>query len=119
MRNRLVTLHHGWTIGATTHKEVELRPLNAGDIIDAGVEAERCIETANGPVLVQSPTLMGAAILRRQIARIGDLKEIAVTPAMLRGVDPEDFELLQQEAQKLDAAAIGSTEKRGRVSGGP
>lgn len=119
MSRKSVPLQHGWKIGDETHNAVELRAPTVGDIIDAGVAAERLVETANGYQLVQSPTRAGIEVLMRQIVNVGTLTDIPVSEDMLRALDPDDFDLLQEAANALGKASLETTEARGRSSAGP
>lgn len=111
MAQHTVTLKTGLTIGEAVHKEVVLRELTAGDIIDAQAESERLVQTPEGPALVASPSQVGIHTLRRQIARIGSV-EGPLSLRELKRLDPEDLYLLQQEADRLDAAASAETASR-------
>lgn len=115
MSTATVTLTKGWKVGDTVHTVVELGELTAGDIIDAGTAAERVVFAPGaGWVLVQSPTLAGIEMLARQIRRIGDLADLPVTIDMLRKLDPDDLEDLQDAAAGLSQARVKTTEARGR-----
>ncbi|EKF3800132.1 hypothetical protein OZJ85_005087, partial [Escherichia coli] len=63
-----VDLLDGLPFGESREYRVTFRELTAKDSIDAETDAERLMETRNGPVLVASPALRGIALLRRQIA---------------------------------------------------
>jgi phage FluMu protein gp41 len=95
------------------HKEVELRDLTAADVLAASEAAERLMMTPTGYALVQSPTRAGTEMLKRQIARIGDLKDVEVTDSFLKGLHPDDLEALQRMADELGRAAE-ATADRGR-----
>lgn len=114
-----VVLAHGWKIGEETHREVELRRPTAGDLIDASAAAERVVATPAGYQLVQSPTLAGIEVLLRQIVRIGSLEDIQVTTGMLRGLDGEDLDTLQNAGDALLGAGLGATDARGRGAAAP
>jgi len=99
----------GLVIGDETHKSVTLRSLTAGDIEDAALESERVIQAIDGPVIVTSPVLMSSAILRRQIVQIGN-DSMALSANMLRKLSSADLELIQAQAQLMDAATRKAVE---------
>ncbi|MEE9357467.1 phage tail assembly protein [Candidatus Vondammii sp. HM_W22] len=114
----LVTLKHGLKQGDDTLVEATLRELSAGDIIDAREASEKLVMTPDGPGLVVSPTLLGAELLRRQIARIGNLQG-PIDLVQLKRLHPEDLNRLQDKADELDeavfaAAAMEGLSTRGR-----
>jgi len=113
-----ITLERGWKIGDTTHNEVELREPHAGDIIAASEAAERVVHTAGGPVLVQSPARAEVEILKRQIVRVGDLKDVEITEAMWAGLSPADFEKIRSEGDQMVRTVQEALEARGRVDQG-
>lgn len=100
-----VTLTHGLKLDEKPQLEAVLRSVTAGDIIEAGEESEKVVFTADGPVLVQSPTLTGAHLLRRQVVKIGEIPG-PLTLGQLKKLDPEDFQALQAAAATLDAASV-------------
>ncbi|ECC4180690.1 hypothetical protein C2N15_26100, partial [Salmonella enterica] len=66
-----VDLLDGLPLGEGRVYRVTFRELSAKDSIDAETEAERVMDTRNGPILIASPSLRGVALLRRQIAAVG------------------------------------------------
>ena len=112
-----VTLTHGLRVGDGVLREAELRELTAGDILDAQDAAEKLVQGAGGPQLVASPTRLGVELLRRQIARIGDVAG-PISLGEIRKLHPDDLELLQRAAAQLDAVAAAeagrSLSDRGR-----
>ena len=103
---------------AATHKRVTLRTLTSGDLEDAALEAERVIRDEDGGVaLATSPVLMSNAILRRQVIQLGGIMGPLPAP-LFRKFSAADLELLQAEAELLDAASRRAGEaalKRGRI----
>jgi phage FluMu protein gp41 len=99
------------------HKTVTLRTLTAGDLEDAALEAERVIRDASDNVAIAtSPVLMSNNILRRQIQQIGSMMGPLPGP-LLRTLSSIDLELIQAEAELLDAAgrrAVEAALLRGR-----
>jgi phage FluMu protein gp41 len=108
-----VTVHldHGYKQGDTVHREITLRELTAGDIIDAQQEAERLVHTPDGPALVSSPTLVGLHTLRRQVSRIGDVSG-PLSLAELKKLHPNDLYKLQLRAEELEGAAAADLASR-------
>lgn len=99
------------------HREAVLRELTTGDLVNAATEAEKVVLGDDGEYhLVQSPTLAGLHMLRRQIVRIGDIEGPFEVGELLKLATP-DFQALQAAADRLDAAAVqtlGETAGRGR-----
>lgn len=112
---KIVSLKDGYKVGDKVHKDAELRLPRGGDIIDAGLASERAVLTADGYVLLQSPTLIAQHVLARQIARIGDYTG-PFTIDDLRLLSQDDLQLLQQGAEALDQALHQSLENRGRAA---
>ncbi|MEJ1402578.1 MAG: phage tail assembly protein [Candidatus Sedimenticola sp. (ex Thyasira tokunagai)] len=113
-----VTLKHGLKQGDDTLMVATLRELSAGDIIEAREASEKLVMTPDGPSLVVSPTLLGAELLRRQIARIDNLQG-PLDLVQLKRLNPEDLNQLQDKADELDeavfaAAAMEGLSDRGR-----
>ncbi|MBN2751984.1 MAG: hypothetical protein JXQ84_04680 [Rhodospirillaceae bacterium] len=99
------------------HRDAVLRELETADIINAGAEAEKVVLGEDGDYhLVQSPTLAGLHMLRRQIVRIGDIDGPFEVADLLR-LNRADFNALQDAADQLDAASLSQmqgTTQRGR-----
>lgn len=115
-----VPLKHGLTLGDKPQMEAELRELTVGDILEAGEESEKLVLGNDGYELVQSPTLMGSHLLRRQIVRIGAI-DGPFTLGQLKKLHPEDFARLQAAAQSLEQAVglAASREVTQRGRGAP
>lgn len=119
-----VVLKHGLKLGEHRLKTAFLREAGSGDVIDAQEEAEKLVFVNEGgemvPTLVSSPTLMGAHVLRRQVARMegkGEPLQGPLTLAQLKSLSTADMHLLQQGANQLDAAADAASRgvaQRGR-----
>lgn len=108
----------GLKVGEATHKKALLRLPTAGDVIEAGQEAERAVHTAQGYVLLMSPTLMAQHVLRRQIVSIGAHMG-PLTMAELKALSQADLQLLQQTAESIDGAVTTALEelaRRGRAA---
>ncbi len=102
----------GLRLGDAIHKEAELRELTAGDILDATEDSEKIVQTKNGAQVVQSPTLVGAHLMRRQILRIGGING-PLTLAQLRKLSGRDFQLISAMIDGIDDIASKAAE-RGR-----
>ena len=121
MAEHLVSLRDGITIGDDCHREVALRELTAADIFAAQEAAERLVFSPDNdgrmqPALVVSDSKFGVELLRRQVARIGEISKI--TTDVLGRLSTHDLALLQEEAATLEAAgsrAIQEMAERGRV----
>jgi phage FluMu protein gp41 len=110
----------GLTLGdgdtAVVHKHVKLRSLTAGDLEDAGLEAEKVLRIDGQPVIVTSPVAMSNAVLKRQILRIGEIAG-PLNDVMFRKLSATDLELIQAQAELIDSASRAAVEaalNRGR-----
>lgn len=119
MSRTTVTLKHGWKIGDETHDSVVIRRPTTGDMLDAGSAAERVVATPAGFALVQSPARAGIELLIRQIESIGTIENVSATEQMLRALDPDDLDALQDAADALASADLESSAARGRGSAAP
>jgi len=105
------SLTGGLQVGETVHKEAELRELTAGDLIDSQRASEQLMlapqpDGSMAPELISSPVTAGLEALARRIIRIGGLEgpfEIEDLKMMKKA---EDLAILQDAAERLDAAAI-------------
>lgn len=96
-------------------KEVTLRELTGGDLIDARMESERVISTGEGPRLVSSPELLALHCLRRQIISIGKIKG-PMSLANLRSLSLVDLRDIEEKADTLEAALLAERlGQRGRA----
>ncbi|MBU1611929.1 MAG: phage tail assembly protein [Proteobacteria bacterium] len=116
-----ITLFTGLKVGEEMLKDVTMRDVTAGDIIEANEESEKAVITTDGPQLVMSPTLVGLNVLRRQIVSIGNIKG-PISISELKKLTPHDLNQLQVQADAMDdavAAEIIGKEmtKRGRAEG--
>ncbi|EEZ1447702.1 hypothetical protein E8W22_004238 [Escherichia coli] len=113
-----VDLLDGLPFGETREYRVTFRELTAKDSIDA--EAERVVETNNGPMLIASPSLRGVALLRRQIAAVGDI-EGPLSPRQIGQLSERDLSRLMAAVSLLDTALAGKLAadrgRSGAVSG--
>lgn len=126
MAVREFELKHGLVIGNGIVKNVRLREPTAGDVIEAQDESEKLVmmpDPKNGmtPTLVTSPARMGIEVLRRQILAIDDFNGPLDLSDMKR-LHPEDLNLMQHEAEELEAFAAAefasqAVSQRGRSDG--
>lgn len=75
---------------------VTFRELTTGDVIDAQTASEIPVTTAEGPMLVSSPSKMGVEMLRRSIATVGSIN------------GPLSVALLRQQPGGLPSPVIGA-----------
>ena len=108
-----VTLIHGVKVGDEMQLIATLREPTAGDVIDATVESEKLLFTPAGYQLIASPTLVGANVLRRQIVSIGVLQG-PLDLDQIKRLHPEDLNILQDAAERLEQAASQAVTQRGR-----
>jgi len=112
-------LKDGVMVGDKQEKLVVLRELTAGEIIECGQESEKVAMSPSGPVLVQSPVLMGLHTLCKQIKSIGSLPG-PVEPMILEKLSESDFALLQIKAAEFSQTIMKRVEElaeRGRPAG--
>lgn len=108
-------LQHPVKIGDTTYQTVTIRELTPGDLIEAGLEAERPVLTEQGFQLLSSPTLMGVNCLMRQIVKLDDT-DITVNRKILDQFDIDDYEQMMQVINALDSALDGELQQRGETA---
>ena len=119
LANGYVDLLDGLPFGESREYRVTFRELTAKDSIDAESEAERLMETRNGPVLVASPALRGIALLRRQIAAVGQI-EGPLSPRQIGQLSERDLSRLMAAVSLLDSAMAGKlVADRGRSDAVP
>ncbi|ENB3565594.1 phage tail assembly protein [Escherichia coli] len=119
LANGYVDLIDGLPFGESREYRVTFRELTAKDSIDAESEAERLMETRNGPVLVASPALRGIALLRRQIAAVGQI-EGPLSPRQIGQLSERDLSRLMAAVSLLDSAMAGKlVAERGRPDAVP
>ncbi|EDN2206174.1 hypothetical protein V3049_002317 [Salmonella enterica subsp. enterica serovar Muenchen] len=101
-----VDLLDGLPFGEGRVYRVTFRELSAKDSIDAEAEAERYIETRNGPELIASPSLRGVALLRRQIAAVGEI-EGPLSMLQIGQLSERDLSRLMVAVNLRDTALAG------------
>jgi phage FluMu protein gp41 len=111
-----ITLKDGLQVGDQVLTEAELREITAGDVIEAQEEAEKLVQSADGPRLVASPTLVGLGILRRQIKRIGSVQG-PISVSELKKLSARDLNLLDVEAKRLEMATAAALAAEGAGKG--
>lgn len=110
-----LTLQTGLMYGDEPQKEVTLRELTTGDLLDAELASERMMMSPEGvPVLVKSPALFGYEILRRQIASIGKIQG-PISLKMLRSLSSDDLQLISVFAQTWESTKAQQVVDRGRL----
>ncbi|WP_297813745.1 phage tail assembly protein [uncultured Methylophaga sp.] len=112
MAEMTIKLQHPVKVGDMTYETVTIRELTPGDLIEAGLEAERPVLTEQGYELLSSPTLMGVNCLMRQIVKLDDT-DITVNRKILDQFDIDDYEQMMQVINALDSALEGELQKRG------
>lgn len=106
LRKGYVDLLDGLPFGEGREYRVTFRELSAKDSIDAETEAERYIETRNGPVLIASPSLRGVELLRRQIAFVGEI-EGPLSRLQIGQLSERDLSRLMVAVNLRDTALAG------------
>lgn len=123
MANIEFTLSHGLPFGQSNDAELQydvvLRELTTRDVIEARTKAEQVVFVpdpqtgAERGITVVSEVRMGIELLCRQIESIGEIKG-PLPERQLYQLHVDDFALLNEQAERLDAA-VGVAEKRGRL----
>lgn len=112
-------LKDGVKVGDKLEKLVVLRELTAGEILACGKKSEQVVMSESGPVLVQSPVLMGMFSLCQQIKSLGDLPG-PIDAMILEKFSEVDFAYLQTKAAELSEGVAKQVQElvtRGRTSG--
>lgn len=110
------TLYDGLAFGKDVLKEVVLREVTAGDVIEAQEESEKLVQGPGGPVLVSSPTLAGLGVLRRQVLRICDVSG-PLSLSDFKRMTVRDMNLLEAKARELEAATAAALARETGVGG--
>ncbi|EMA7647481.1 hypothetical protein ACK2RV_001083 [Yersinia enterocolitica] len=109
-----IQLTHGLSYGKGDEEvkqfDVELRELNAGDLIEAEQASERMVMTPKGPALLASPATMGYEMVRRSIARIGIIQG-PLSMALLKTLHQDDLELLLTATNVQSDAAMATVKQ--------
>lgn len=113
-----VTLIDGLTLGKdgneATHRDVVIKELTAGDMMDAEMASERVVETVKGPSLVRSPSRMTYEMMRRAVVSLGPIQG-PISLAELGKLTPTDFELLNAAIFDYQGLSVsGAIEGQGR-----
>ncbi|EEA3739685.1 hypothetical protein J5047_003355 [Salmonella enterica] len=101
-----VDLLDGLPFGEGREYRVTFRELSAKDSIDAEMDAERVMDTRNGPILIASPSLRGVQLLRRQIAAVGDI-EGPLSMLQIGQLSERDLSRLMVAVNLRDTALAG------------
>lgn len=103
-------LKHGLKVGkgadAETHYEVELRELTTADVIDSELAAEKVVVVGEKGIAYTSGVIMGLELLRRQVARVGEI-DGPLSMKLLRLLHPDDMKMLNDKAEEMDKALAG------------
>jgi len=97
---KTVPLNKPITIGGEECRELILREVGGGDVIEAQEESEKLVMTPDGPALVASPTLVGLNVLRRQVVKVGEKVDGPVDIATLKRLHPLDLNAVQEAADE-------------------
>lgn len=109
-------LEDGLQLVENVHTKCVVRPLTAGDILDAQTESERLMATPSGYSLVTSDNLLGFHLARRQIVSLGGITGPLKVEDM-RQLSGRDLHKLETELEKLDKAVAEALAQRGRDQG--
>jgi phage FluMu protein gp41 len=108
-----VTLHDGLKVGDHTYRQVTLRSLTAGQLMDAQRAAEQVYPVGSDFVVMASPVQMAAEVLAKKVQKIDDYPG-PLTLQQLRSLSATDLDLLRAGADDLDTAIAASVAARGR-----
>ena len=113
MTEFVVDLPDGLKLNGVPQRKATLKKLTAMDVIEASEASEKLVHAAEGPMLVVSPSRMGAEVLARQIDRIGDIPG-PFSASVFGKLSPADMDALQAAAESLDEAVAKEVSRRGR-----
>lgn len=85
------TLPHGVMVAGVLHKDFEMRPAVIGDTIDA-------IDELGGG---QNTIKVSLHVVRRQMLKLGTLEAKDITLELLRGLNVEDWNTLDQASVSI------------------
>lgn len=113
MSNISFELQDGVTINGITHKEVELRSLTGGDIIESVEKANQVFLTPQGPVLIAPDIKIMVNALLRIIVKFGTM-ETPLSKVVFDKISAADLDILTEKYFELrragsDLAAGGRT----------
>ena len=111
MVKKTFTLLDGLQVGdGPVHKEVVLRDLRAGDVIEATEDAE---PADDGRIsIAASPTRVGMLILIKRIEKLGDL-QMPLTEAEFKKLTLRDMNLINKMADEQEAQTALAARGRG------
>lgn len=114
MAKKTFTLLDGLQVGdGPVHKEVILRDLRAGDVIEATEDAERAYTADDGRIsIAASPTRVGMLILIKRIEKLGDLR-MPLTEAEFKKLTLRDMNLINKMADEQEAQTALAARGRG------
>ena len=111
MVKKTFTLLDGLQVGdGPVHKEVVLRDLRAGDVIEATEDAERAYDGRIS--IAASPTRVGMLILIKRIEKLGDL-QMPLTEAEFKKLTLRDMNLINKMADEQEAQTALAARGRG------
>lgn len=93
------TLPDGLKIGSEVHKEVEIRDITAGDIIEANERSREVFLTPEGPMLMCPTDKIVRSMLCLIITKLGSLK-MPLSPAEFNKLSAADFDFLAENTLK-------------------
>ena len=102
-------LPYGKDENAVMQMDVTLRELTGGDMIEAEVASEKMVMTPKGPVLLSSSAIMGFELLRRSVARVGEIQG-PLSMDQLKSLSAEDLALLLDHSNMNSSAAINTVQ---------
>lgn len=103
----ILTLKDGIRIGDTVYTRLSISPLTAGEAIDATIAGEKVRYGADGvPVIVESPTLISAERLRRQVKHLesetGEALQGPIQLGDIRKMTEGDYRMLLDHSSTID-----------------
>tara|TARA_R110000824_G_scaffold73986_2_gene188354 strand:+ start:93 stop:497 length:405 start_codon:yes stop_codon:yes gene_type:complete len=116
-----LVLKDGIRIGETVYTRLSISPLTAGEAIDATIAGEKVKLGINGqPVIVESPTLISAERLRRQVKHLesetGETLQGPIQLGDIRKMSEGDYRVLLDHASTIDGLYLARED--GKKTGG-
>lgn len=111
MVNIKILLENGLKVGDKIHKDCELKELNAREVYEINADAEEIRIIGKDTIIIQSPSKVAMATLRKQIAKLGDLT-MPLSEEEFGSLSNTDLEIIQEASKQLNKALREKVSKR-------
>lgn len=101
MVNLKVSLENGLKVGDKIHKELELKELNAREVYEVNADSEEIRIIGKESIIIQSPSKVAFTTMRKQIAKLGDLK-MPLSEEEFDNLSNTDLEIIQEASKQLN-----------------